>query len=373
MPTIVPYFPNRRANVHKIILAKKRVIGYKGEGKMKKEYTPKRPQNEHKKRRRKNILAVTALIATSLHLFQAEPDSLPGNKSMPDFTLASYGDIATRVGDLGQYMFDDYEVSSPGLVASALGPLPMVDQTLDSVGSDSGHEPAPPSPCSSSALCDDDVTPLPRLSTVPATPPEIIAVHPVAEVIDASAAQEPSSPDNPYYDRTLAPQEKWALAQQLAADACPSGSLSQTSYTLTAVMGDNHDGLLGYTDPNTHRISIDVRDGHRAIDVAETVVHEQAHARDLDGEVDRRSWLDGLGYGTFPYDDASRWFFGEYDPMAPGEAFGRLASSALLGVDVMNESMANSGYDQDPAAEKLLAQATPDQIVLAGELTGCFS
>ncbi len=342
---------------------------------MSKEYPSRRSQNERKTRRRQGTIAAIALIATSLHLFHPEPDSQSGNEPRTGIVLAPHADLPVHMGKLTQQVLDSQEASLSGLAASALGLSPVIDQVFDSVGEpDLGFEVDVVSSCiAPDSPCGHDLTPLPHPITVTAVPPEVLPAPPVTEVIDVAAEEELAPPYNPYYDRTLPPQQKWALAQQLATDACPSGTLSQTSFALTAVMGDDHDGLLGYTDPNARIISVDVRDGHRAIDLAETVVHEQAHARDVDGQVDRRRWLDGLGYGSFPYQDTFQWFLGDYYPMPPGEAFGRLVSSALLGVEVMSESMANSGYAQDPAAETLLAQATPQQVALAGELTGCFS
>lgn len=342
---------------------------------MKKEFLPIIRKNEHKKRRLQGIIAVAALIATSLHLPHIEPDFLPEDTSTVGIELASYAGSMAQIAESAQQVLDKQVVLAPGLPPTALGLPSIIDRASDvAFDYDPRFGLATPSSCGAmDASCDGSLKTLPRPAATAVLPPEVDAISPPATEVIAATATSEEPLYNPYYDRSVSGEEKWVLAQQLAANSCPSGSLSDTGFVLRAVMGDDHDGLLGYTDPNTHVISIDVRAGHRAIDLAETIVHEQAHARDADGLVDRRRWLDGLGYDSFPSENTYEWFLGDYDPMAPGEAFGRLVSSALLGVDVMNESMANSGYDQDPSAEKLLAQATPDQIALAGELTGCFS
>ena len=338
---------------------------------MNKEHSPKTGRFEHKKRKRMGAVLGLAYIATSLHFFPVESET----PQVP----TSQVELAQPLETLPQLPYAPAPVvgaQEPATPPPTTRLLPIVDAIYESAR-EQNEQLLPDYPFS----CEHPLEQIQYCGDPPAQETQPVVDDQASEPPPSESLHTPEqdgvaqgvAPYNPYYDQSLSAEQKWMWARQLAAESCPSGSLGATSYEVVPQFGEDTDGLLGYTNPNTLIISVDVRPKHRPVDVAETILHEQMHGRDEDGKIDRRQWLDALGLTNYSYVEDELWYFGPTEPMSPGEALARLTPPALLGVDVMNESLANSGYGANPDALQLLRQASSAHIHTAGILSGCFS
>ncbi len=189
---------------------------------------------------------------------------------------------------------------------------------------------------------------------------EMSGQHEKSDTIEQTVVESPS------HDRTLAPDQKWKVALDLARAACPSGTLFVGDFEVRAQYGEDTDRRLGYTDVSTREIVIDVRPAQRAVDVAITYLHEANHEQDVVGRIDRARWIRTLGLA-----EDVEWYIPGGQIMSPAESLAVLTSVALIGKPTFEDSLQNSGYAPSPAVVELVAHATPQQLQTVRALSGC--